>query len=231
MRKVLFIIFMVFTSIALNAQNDVLPYVEAEDVAIMRNGKGYEYMSNIDSLLRTARKFKQEPKVVTTTTRKQNEGWLNEFLQKDFIKVIGWGLATILLLYVLYRFAVSEGILKYRKQLKDDVAETDEAVETIMQEPSRILSAIEQAEQQGDYRKAIKFYYLTTLTRLQESGHIQLEKSKTNYDFLNSLSPRYKQTFAPLLQIFEYVWYGEYKPEQFLYLTMKEKFETFLKNI
>lgn len=62
----------------------------------------------------------------------------------------------------------------------------------------------------GDYRTAIRLVYMATLYRLDESGLIRFDRTRTNWEYLTSLrkhSDLY-QTMRPITMSFDRKWYG-----------------------
>jgi hypothetical protein len=68
---------------------------------------------------------------------------------------------------------------------------------------------IQEAILAGQYRAAIRLYYLQTLALLAERHQIAWKMDKTNHDYLLELagSP-HRNGFADITRAFEYAWYG-----------------------
>jgi hypothetical protein len=63
---------------------------------------------------------------------------------------------------------------------------------------------------QGDYRSAIRYLYLSSLLVLDERGLLRYDRSRTNREYLRSVSAK-PQLAAPLrdvIDVFDRVWYG-----------------------
>ena len=84
---------------------------------------------------------------------------------------------------------------------------------------------IEEAKNQSNYRLATRLYYLKTLKRLSDSGLINWQKNKTNFEYYYELKgeERRKQ-FYNLTRLFESVWYGNLEISE---TTFNENLETF----
>lgn len=66
------------------------------------------------------------------------------------------------------------------------------------------------AEQQRNYRLAVRLGYLSVLRQLSEKGLIRWQPDKTNHDYLYELpAGPLPEAFRELTRQFEYVWYGE----------------------
>jgi len=74
-------------------------------------------------------------------------------------------------------------------------------------------SALQQAGDMarfGDYRKAARFLYLSTLLWLDERGALRYERNLTNREYLGRLAdkPALRARLAPVVDTFDRVWYG-----------------------
>lgn len=74
-----------------------------------------------------------------------------------------------------------------------------------------ISDLIEQAIREGDYRLAVRYYYLQLLRQLNAKELIQYEFQKTDTEYLNELK---KEDFRPelkkLMRIYDFIWYGSF---------------------
>jgi hypothetical protein len=73
--------------------------------------------------------------------------------------------------------------------------------------------ALQQAEahsQQGDYRSAVRYLYLSTLLLLEEHGVLRYDRSRTNREYLRSVAgePELYSTLQSVVDVFDRVWYG-----------------------
>ncbi len=64
--------------------------------------------------------------------------------------------------------------------------------------------------QDGDYRSAVRYLYLSALLWLEERGLIQFDRSLTNYEYVLLLHnrPDVRARLNPVVQTFDRVWYG-----------------------
>lgn len=68
---------------------------------------------------------------------------------------------------------------------------------------------IEEAENQGDYRRAVRLYYLSILKNLTDKAFIEWAPAKTNHSYITELQrPDLRPPFEHITRLFEYVWYG-----------------------
>jgi len=75
-------------------------------------------------------------------------------------------------------------------------------------------SLINRALQDGNYRLAVRYCFLSTLKVLQLKGLIDWHIEKTNYEYLHELPEQYHIHFLGVLNIYEFVWYGEFEANQ-----------------
>lgn len=93
-------------------------------------------------------------------------------------------------------------------------------------------SLVAQAEEEKNYRMAIRYLFLWILKEFTDKELIEWNPEKTNRDYLKKLSktPHFK-LFKELIYIFEYVWYGERDISEKEFLKYKSKFKDKLDKI
>jgi len=83
-----------------------------------------------------------------------------------------------------------------------------------------------------NFRLATRLYYLKMLRKLSDTAIIIWQQNKTNYDYYRELQKTsYKESFARLTFLYEYVWYGQFAIEQNTFNNLQNEFETFFNNI
>jgi hypothetical protein len=75
------------------------------------------------------------------------------------------------------------------------------------------VSAMQRAQSlssQGDHRNAIRYLYLSSLLVLDERGLLRYDRSKTNREYLRSISarPELSSHLGSVIDVFDRVWYG-----------------------
>ena len=84
----------------------------------------------------------------------------------------------------------------------------------------------------GDFRLAIRYYYLFILKKLTDSGSIEYDVEKTNADYLNELSfSAYQDDFGHTSYLYNYIWYGEFPVDATGFEKAKVPFERLLNQI
>lgn len=101
------------------------------------------------------------------------------------------------------------------------------------------VSEILNAEEQKKYRLAIRLQFLSLLKLLDSVDLIHWETQKTNREYVQELkNDEFRSEFEELVLIFEYVWYGEFTPneEQYkktveLFRVLQSKLQNFSTNV
>ena len=91
---------------------------------------------------------------------------------------------------------------------------------------------IQEAIQKGNYRKAVRLYYLKSLKALADKEIIKWQIDKTNGDYRREVSQsNYARSFGEITKLFDYIWYGEFPIDKSLFDNTEEKFQKFIKTI
>ena len=89
---------------------------------------------------------------------------------------------------------------------------------------------IDQAADQRNYRLAVRYQYLQSLSKLAGTGEIELREGKTNRDYITEIkNPEIRRFFVTLVHGFEFTWYGEFLPDENQYSQLCSAFVTFNK--
>ncbi|MCB0018862.1 MAG: DUF4129 domain-containing protein [Anaerolineales bacterium] len=106
--------------------------------------------------------------------------------------------------------------LVVRAVLRDFVSEAELAEALEREQILTADSALSQAQnhsQEGDYRTAVRYLYLSCLLSLEERGLLRYDRSLTNREYLRSVAhvPELAGVLQDVVNIFDRVWYG-YQP-------------------
>jgi Domain of unknown function (DUF4129) len=142
---------------------------------------------------------------------KKINAWLNSVFGKGGISLpiptdAFTIVASILLAFVLvYVFRGLFADLVVETRLDEDHVAGDEflTAETALQKAKEISKA-------GDYRTAVRYLYLSSLLLLDERGLLRFDRSKTNREYLRSVSafPHLSAPLREVIDVFDRVWYG-----------------------
>ena len=99
-------------------------------------------------------------------------------------------------------------------------------------EHADIHALIKNAENETNYRLAIRYYYLLVLKTLSLKNHIKFEDDKTNSEYLNEISEKpFSKKFAYTSYLYNYIWYGKFAVDIEQYTKAKSHFSTLLNQV
>lgn len=185
------------------------------------NEKDFAYAARLDSLLRK----RQEMMLKKQKELKPVKEPVNIF---PFLRAFLWVLLIGALLFVLYRVFLSDrGLFASPTRNKQLEVEEEPVTDEIYLEQQ-----LNEAIRMKNYRLAIRFLYLQSLSRLAERGWLQLSPDKTNYQYVRELAkPQLKQSFARITLHYEYAWYGDFSISADVFTPVKQEFDQFHQSI
>lgn len=90
------------------------------------------------------------------------------------------------------------------------------------------MAEIDKAIGSGNYRLAIRLFYLRLLKQLSDSGQISWQPEKTNQIYISEIRDlKQRSLFDALTKQFEYIWYGEFYIDQEKFNQIKSGFDQF----
>jgi hypothetical protein len=126
------------------------------------------------------------------------------------LKIVFYALTFGIIGYILFLIIKNTSLKTQRTIQKGELADVAAPVTDIRElEVDRLLR---EALASGDYRLAIRIYFLGLLKKLDESGSINWKKDKTNRDYLSELFAKqfYFEEIRSLTLAYEQVWYGDH---------------------
>jgi hypothetical protein len=91
---------------------------------------------------------------------------------------------------------------------------------------------IGEAERDGNYRLAIRYYYLWLLKSLTNAEIIAYDVEKTNSDYFNEIASKpLKDEFSYTSYLYNYIWYGEFDVNEQQFTKAKTAFVKFLNSV
>lgn len=145
-----------------------------------------------------------------------------------WIFYIAIALAVIFLAYIL----LNEGGTGLFKVSRNKSINSYEDITAENIENADIHSLIKNAENDNDYRLAIRYYYLLVLKTLSLKNHIKFEDDKTNNEYLSEVSSKpFSKDFAYTSYLYNYIWYGEFPLNTDKYNKAKSNFSSFLNQV
>ena len=147
-----------------------------------------------------------------------------------FLRLLPYVLIVILLfLLIKFFLSVNARTLFYAKKNKATVALTEE--EQIIKNED-IDELIQKALKKGNYRLAIRYYYLLILRQMGDKGLIAWEPQKTNDDYIKELKNKdLQKPFYHITWLYDYIWYGGFPINESQYLKAEGKFTSMRKTL
>ncbi len=136
--------------------------------------------------------------------------------------------AVIFLVYIL----INEGGSNLFSSNRNKTLNNFEEITAENIENADIITLIKNAENDDDYRLAIRYYYLLVLKTLSLKNYIKFEDDKTNNEYLIEVSDKpFSKDFQYTSYLYNYIWYGEFPINLNNYITAKTNIETLLKQV
>jgi len=130
--------------------------------------------------------------------------WALVFNVLPYIFILG------LLILIGWVFSkIDSGRLLFEKQPTPQVglADDDELIQR-----DDIEKLINEALAKGNYRLAVRFYYLLILQKLSGADLIKWQVQKTNHDYIFEIEDhQLRQHFRSITDIYDYIWYGNFE--------------------
>lgn len=143
-------------------------------------------------------------------------------------------LGIIIVLIIIFIIKNAGGIYfgKEKNKIKYDTSDEsgEEDLEQIGNNNFELL--IQKAKSEGDYRKAVRYYYLWVLQKLTDRNLIKWDKDKTDHDYLLELKNHtIKEDFSTNTYIYDYTWYGKFELNSNEFQLAESIFQRTLKKI
>jgi hypothetical protein len=90
-----------------------------------------------------------------------------------------------------------------------------------------IQTLIDKAISAGNYRLAIRFYYLLTLQKMSGKELINWQVQKTNHEYIYEVEdPNVRNQFRRVTDIYDYIWYGNFEVDEDAFQKAQSTFVT-----
>jgi hypothetical protein len=171
--------------------------------------------------------------------------WLSDFFKDLFninsnteaskvtdisIKIAGVIIFLLVIFFIFKAVINKEGSWIFGKSSDKSIIPVMD-IETNLQ-ATNFEQLIANAEKEGHYRLAIRYYYLWLLKSLTNAEIIAYDVEKTNSDYFNEISNKdTKDRFSYTSYLYNYIWYGEFDVTDAQFQKAKDAFLTFLKSI
>jgi hypothetical protein len=148
--------------------------------------------------------------------------WLNVMLDAflNFMERIAFGLRNMLyygripliiaavLLFLFSLYYISRSLSRNMVRDAQLAAEIGDGTELLSSRTA--MQRAQTLSSQGDYRNAVRYLYLSSLLILDEQGQLRYDRSRTNREYLRSVSsqPQLADSLRDVIDVFDRVWYG-----------------------
>ncbi|MGB3774320.1 MAG: DUF4129 domain-containing protein [Leeuwenhoekiella sp.] len=84
---------------------------------------------------------------------------------------------------------------------------------------------IDDAIKEGNYRMAIRYYYLLVLQNLSKKDIIDWQVQKTNHDYVYEIKDdRLREKFRKVTRIYDFIWYGDFEINDDSFVRAQQEF-------
>ena len=148
--------------------------------------------------------------------------WLNTMLEAffNFMERLAFGLQNMLyygrvpliiaavLLFLFSLYYISRSLSRNLVREAQLAADADNGADMLSSRAA--MQRAQTLSSQGDYRNAIRYLYLSSLLILDEQGLLRYDRSRTNREYLRSVSsqPQLAGSLRDVINVFDRVWYG-----------------------
>jgi hypothetical protein len=193
----------------------------SDTIEALRKKKEFEYMNNLDSLLRQLKPV-EENKAPAKPVKQSTS-----LIPPKLVAYLLWLLAIAAVLFILYQLFAGQGRLfapGNKKKSTDTPADPAQA-EAVVYSPIQLAL---KAAQAGDYRLAVRYQYLHLLQAMADKKLIELLPQRTNQHYLRAITnPDCKKAFATVLLQYEYVWFGNLNITEAQYRSIEASYRNF----
>lgn len=144
----------------------------------------------------------------------------NGHLLTILLAVLGITLLLTLLIYITSRF---------KRQITSSPERPQVTGDRDLQDSAQAMVRAQSVAEEGDYRLALRYLYLSTLLLLHERGVVNYDRTRTNLEYLQSVAhqPRLAATLREIIETFDRSWYGLQTPDAQTYA----QFESHVRNL
>lgn len=191
--------------------------------SVIKNDRGFRYMTTIDSALRYYN-HKADSLINVQATPENGSSWGNSlarFLGSSVVRTIAWAMLGVFILFVVYRlFDFTSGA--GRKTVNGDAGVAEDME---LKNGEWYRERIEYAETNRDFRSAVRYRFMDLLFSLNDKGLIHFVPEKTNSAYTDEIKRMdLRLNFRNLKNIYDYVWYGKAAVDDSKYERVKDLF-------
>ncbi len=217
--------------------NSNQPYVKTKiiqrnlidnDVKALKSNKDFWYIpavEKIEARLKTDTAYRDS--LLKASMHDINNNVQKDFRLQPWVHFLTWFIIIGIFLGAIIYFLSQQKISFFMRQsTSSNNYVNDETNDNIFQLSYNDL--LRKAEQEQNYRVAVRLFFLQTLKVLSETNHIKYQPDYTNFHYLQQLhQSNLYNDFAALTRNYEYIWYGKFELQQELYKSIKNNFLMF----
>ncbi len=229
-----YLLFFISTSISFAKQitDSTLSYVhrfDREEYFKLKNSGDYEYVEDGEKALSLLERILEWIAKILQKILPENSIKMPSGNSYDSV-IFSWVIVIVFMAILIFIFIKMKKEGLFKSKAKRIIPEEFDIIEENIHEIA-FIDEITQAENESNFRRAIRLHYLNTLKHLDDNGFIKWTPNTTNSDFKRMMrnSP-YFDAFKELLWIYEYAWYGLSNPNLDDYTKLKEAYITFQSN-
>lgn len=249
MRIVLLVLFLVFAQLTLTAQDAYQSHDAVVEVQSAPDESRHDLVAPAE--LETTQAYQAE----NITVRKFDEAKWKEIVDEidyheapaeqeapgyeplslpwaaPLLKVISYLVIIAIVVLLLYYIAKNVTFGQKIQRTKFASEDLEKVVDDIEELDIEVLLA--QARREGNFKMAVRLYYLGLLKKLNTLGMIVWKKEKTNRDYLSELFLKdfYYPEVQKLTVSYEAVWYGEHAIQDESFDRLTQQFEAVYQKI
>ncbi len=182
--------------------------------------------------LKKRKDFWYADKVFIKKQEEKQQKLQNPFFRRPWVKTFLWIIITggFVAALIWYLGENNVGIFRKKNLLTGAEHDNEAMPEDIFSIP--FSREIEKAEAAGNFRLALRLYFLQLLRVLADQNIIRYQADKTNMEYLLQIqATRYYQQFFRLTRHFEFSWYGLFPVPETAYQAIREEFIFFMNEI
>jgi ATP-dependent Zn protease len=199
-------------------------------------GQTYYQQRNLDPKFKEEYKGKQYNYDRVLKPKEKKERKPPSFsLPTGFFSFLMYTILAIVVLSLVYFILKNAGGFQFgtaRQKIKINSSTEKEWEDVEHIENNDFPRLIQNAKDNKDYRRAIRYYYLWVLQKLTDRNFIKFNKDKTDYEYFLELGQNpIREDFSHTNYIYDYIWYGNFSISEREFAIAESIFQRTLKKL
>ena len=156
-----------------------------------------------------------------------NLDWLGPVFKVAAFGIIGW------VVYLIVRLILNkQGMWIFGRSRGKIGPDDDDSHEAVNIHETDFRQLIEETTAAGNYRLALRYYYLWVLKMLSYREIIDWDRDKTNNDYLYEIKDtNLRRDFEYLSYVYEHSWYGDFPIDEWAFAKAERSFKKTLNTL